>query len=307
MDICYKCQSQKSLLTGCLHQFCESCFKAFVFESLLINPYTPISCPECGIIVPKPSLYSLFGGIENYSKIHNGYEKFDCVLCYQEKLIKDSIFIGCEHLYCKECVQMYISEKVRINDFEDGISCPECSQFIEDDVLAQVLSLEEFKMYKKILKAKASLVKNKPQVYRWCMVCDRCVIIKLDSPEFYCRTCQVSFCARCKQAVHTGECDLVDFETDQIKVSELTKSEVPEDIFKCPICLNAVFLDKGCKAIKCPWPACKNTIFCVLCGEILDIKEHFSHYSKEGPFGSTCNTTDKRNTDEKKTPNSPNS
>ena len=294
MEACFMCQSpvSVSVSSGCSHQYCDGCFKSLTLESLANDPYKIISCPECGISMPKQSLYTLFGGVNNYSAIHNGFEKFDCSLCYLEKLIKDSIYIGCEHLYCRTCVNMYVGEKARTNDFEEGISCPECDHFIEDEVLREVLTRSEFEMFKKVLKAKNSSVKVVPQVYRWCLFCDKCVIADSDSTEYFCIRCQKNFCIRCKEIVHASECRAVDFDSDKIRASFKPDTVVPEDIAKCPICLNAVSLNKGCNALRCPWPCCKSTIFCVLCNNVLDIKDHFSHYSKEGPFGKTCNFLD---------------
>ena len=289
---CFLCQSPTTIISDCSHQYCDGCLKSLIFESLATDPYKAISCTECGFFMPKQSLYALFGGVYNYSAIQNGYEKFDCSLCYLEKLIKDSIYIGCEHLYCRSCVEMYVGEKVRTNEFEEGICCPECDNFIEDEILRVVLKKGEFEMYKKVLKAKINSVKVLPQVYRCCLFCHNFVIVESGITEYFCLRCQKNFCIRCKQAVHTGECEEVDFESDKIRASLTPDPDVPEDIAKCPICLNAVSLNRGCNALKCPWPCCKSTIFCILCNNVLDIKDHFSHYSKEGPFGKTCNSLD---------------
>ena len=72
---------------------------------------------------------------------------------------------------------------------------------------------------------------------------------------------------------------------------------IAKNFTKCPKCKTPVEKESGCNFMKCRWPGCKDSYFCLLCNKALtvidkQINDHYTHYRLSGPFGKTCNTMD---------------
>ncbi|CAG9334616.1 unnamed protein product [Blepharisma stoltei] len=114
-----------------------------------------------------------------------------------------------------------------------------------------------------------------------CPFCEWSLEISTASRYEVCKNveCNRTFCPQCNQIPHPDKsCSKKDSER---------KVTVPYDP-KCPICLAEFIKEEGCNFLWCP-NTCAKTCFCLICGTHIARCEYFTHYTKSGPFGNTCN------------------
>jgi hypothetical protein len=247
------------------------CIKNITHSTLFQDPYLPINCPICQTNYPRELLILAFGGPASFSSIHNSYEKFDCELCLSEKRLKDSTYTFCEHLFCTDCLILYISTSIESILFEDSITCPACPTIIEDEIIFKIIPRSLFNSYKAIQKAKQNFLNDINPIYRSCPLCSRFTECEEGDLKYFCKWCKEEFCFQCKKSVHEGKCEPVGFEEDKKLLGSPEEFKVDGSFINCPICNGAILLEGGCNVMKCPWGKCRNTLFCVLCRQVLDV------------------------------------
>ena len=271
MSQCSQCDSTNNLYFCCKHHFCKICLTQLTHSTFRQDPYLQVKCPLCTEPIPIETLVKVFEGHGNFQTLHNGYEKFDCSLCLTEKRINESTYTFCDHLYCTDCLALYITNCIDLILFEDSICCPECPSMIEDEIILTLVGKSLFNSYTNIKKAKQDFTKSVKFILRLCPNCNRFVECEEGASKFECIKCNLELCFRCKLPVHEGNCEMVGLEEEKNKLKCIEEVEINAKYVNCPICNSAILLEGGCNAMKCPWGGCKNTIFCVLCRKVLDV------------------------------------
>ena len=271
MSQCSQCNSIDNLYICCEHNLCKVCITQITHSTFSQDPYLKVKCPLCAEPIPLEILKKVFGGPENFQVLHNGYEKFDCALCYSEKRINESTYTFCDHLYCTDCLILHITNCIDLILFEDSIICPECPSIIEDEIILKLVGKSLFTSYQNIKKAKQNFSNSIDFIFRLCPSCNRFIECEEGASKYKCLKCNIELCFRCKLPVHEGFCEVVGLEEDRKKLERNEELVINEKYVNCPICNSAILLEGGCNAMKCPWGGCKNTIFCVLCRKVLDV------------------------------------
>ena len=280
-NICEICKTLPGKQINCLHIYCNQCLLSWSKSVIEENPYANVSCKFCNEIILLDIIANVFGGMLEYSLFQNSQELNLCMICLQNKKIKEFIMLNCDHWYCRECFKAYLNYKVDSGDFENiGIACPECEEIISEIIIQENSSESDYLSYTKLMKVKNavedSTIKN---IKRWCLICNECTNVTINDYKFDCYTCRKSYCARCKQELHDGTCDYVDKEKDEVRENNIIAQVTlidrvlleGEQFLQCPLCKVLILKEQGCNFLKCPWPKCK-TFFCSICGKILTVK-----------------------------------
>lgn len=279
--ICRVCGENSGIILNCSHGYCSSCLVNLCKEQISEHCYEPIKCQFCHEIIEISYVFEVFGGKNKYSVFHNTQELFNCELCMTDKKIMNSCSFECGHFFCKECIFVYFDYKIDSTEFgPQGITCPECSEVIPLDVIKGIVGETIIAQYSYLLKVKNKPLDKGKRIMRWCLVCQNCCTLSEFEREMICYTCNQRYCSRCKKETHEQmDCDYFEIDQDQEKQRKVEGSkdfirflEDQNRGFICPNCNESVAIEKGCNFILCPWPGCKNTCFCTLCGKILTVK-----------------------------------
>ena len=69
--------------------------------------------------------------------------QFECKICFETYLKSDCFIFNCNHMYCRDCIQEYLTSQINDGQTEE-FKCPDtnCDVFATDDLVEQVLDIE---------------------------------------------------------------------------------------------------------------------------------------------------------------------
>mmetsp|Transcript_12344 Transcript_12344/g.13658 ORF Transcript_12344/g.13658 Transcript_12344/m.13658 type:complete len:491 (+) Transcript_12344:30-1502(+) len=189
-------------------------------------------------------------------------ETIECPICIDDVKMEDAYMFDCGHSYCRECLDMYVKEKINQNDVLD-LCCPhpECDSEIPHNHLKELVDTETFDRYDE-LALKAAL--NRDPNCRWCPSCGDAIIGDPQYRRLRCYSCSHEFCFECNEDFHVGTCE--DFQKWKVEnglVDEKYVEWADENTRKCPKCKSRIQKNSGCNHMTCG--NC-NYQFCWLCG-----------------------------------------
>lgn len=191
----------------------------------------------------------------------------ECKICFN---YDPEISFDCDHTYCTNCIEDYISTKV--NDLEYEIKCPDyyCNEYIPYNFINDTCS------NRIVEKLDRNIVRH--TVYdsynlKFCPKCDT-VCEKDYNDTVTCGNCDYVFCYLCgykKDYDHECNLDLIDDIAEALDVND-------DEVKACPKCGIIIHLYEGCHCIKCF--NCRYK-FCWNCLELdKDIDDRDKHYQK---------------------------
>lgn len=307
-----KCAKEINVSLNCGHNYCNFCILALIKENLNKDPFSLIRCGLCHSIIPDSILHSAFYGkkyfVEYQQQVIDNTilcPKFSCQICLAEITVSEGITLSCDHRFCKSCISGYLTEKIKNFEVtEKDLVCPQCDKPIAGEYMETGNSNQEVIGNYELIKAcvseelfekyvhvtiKAYKSEEDDLIMKWCFNCEFGCLIHINDKEFFCPNCNAKYCPRCNQKhLIRGACNNQDFYLDKLM----------KDMSKCPNCNELVSKVSGCNFLQCCWPTCKDVNFCAICWKRLKViymqkEQHFSHYRRTGPFGITCNTTDR--------------
>ena len=138
-----------------------------------------------------------------------------CSICFEEREL--SSIPGCEHYFCKECINGYIMATISMNintENEIKIKCLEgnCESHLTDKTIEHYLTSEEYSHYQNI-QNKKNILRDKNK--KLCPTVDCTGILERKqelneekSQKIACNICEHDFCFDCLRAFHEGSsCD----------------------------------------------------------------------------------------------------
>ncbi|CAG9318423.1 unnamed protein product [Blepharisma stoltei] len=215
-----------------------------------------------------------------------------CPICMSKQ--SDFIKLDCSDIFCLACINLVLVNYLDTGKvFAEEIACPECKAMIPDTIVNKHITADQQQKIKDLrvsLKAQKLVAEGKAI---HCPVPD-CKGFGYIFPEDLvtaCSECKAGVCIPCKRGSHPG---LTCEEYEKVNPEEnLNDMLLSRNWKRCPNCGSAVEREDGCNFITCTSPVCRGEkALCNLCGKSLVEAQHFSHFQKEGPFGTTCNTLD---------------
>jgi len=228
---------------------------------------------------------------------------FDCEVCFITKQgLRCAKIASCDHVYCRECLSVYLKTKVTDGEVTK-MECPTCSTIIQPSLIRELLSVDDFSRYDKLL-LQRTLEGMMDITYCPLPSCGCATVQEPDSSMAQCPRCSFSFCVLCKHSWHgMGPCkllpqDLKDLhevwgtldEAEKITVGkqyggrrklELAFEEyeslkwVDKNSKQCPVCTAHIQKTDGCNKMTCT--KCMNN-FCWLCDTHLPKHNPYSHF-----------------------------
>lgn len=237
-----------------------------------------------------------------------------CEICSNYYDAEQCKTLTCNHFFCKTCLHNFCKNHIFS---KENILCPKqsCSEEINYCLMKEILTFEEFNKYDEFITFKdLKTEKNEKKVE--CPNCKIAFFVWEQADFFKCAKCAEQFCVKCLANWNSHENKVCSFdvgknlkEKDQ-KNLELTMEKLNNDkIFKkCPVCKILIEKVGTCNSMQCSSEICqKKTIFCFLCGEILNKTNFSTHYIENNHYETCVNSINKANTFAEKRKNSENS
>lgn len=228
---------------------------------------------------------------------------FDCEVCFVAKQgSKCARISDCEHVYCRECLSSYLKTKIGDGDVTK-IECPTCSSAIQPPLIKELVSLDDFNRFDKLL-LQRTLEGMSDITYCPRPTCGCATVRESDSNMGQCPRCSFCFCVLCRQTWHgVAPCkllpgDLKDLHKTWESLDEAErkllssqyggqkKLEVAFQEFesqqwvevnakRCPCCSSKIQKTEGCNKMTCT--QCMRH-FCWLCDSLLPKHDPYSHF-----------------------------
>ncbi|KAK7411810.1 hypothetical protein VNO78_03251 [Psophocarpus tetragonolobus] len=206
---------------------------------------------------------------------------FVCEICAETKRGLDAFSIaGCCHVYCKECVGLYIESKVEENVVNIGCPVPRCRGLLEAEDCREILAPGVLERWGKALCEAVICAEEK----FYCPFADCSALLIRGSEdeirESECPNCRRLFCAMCRVPWHTGiPCEeFQKLNADETQNEDIMLMNLANQMMwkRCPTCMFYVAKSHGCMYIKC---RC-GTAFCYNCGSLNLTSSHCCPYCR---------------------------
>lgn len=196
-----------------------------------------------------------------------------CLICFDTELNdENSLKLPCGHIFCKACLDHYLSEKIN-NALVEHIKClmAGCVKPIEESTIKQIVNEMQYKKYMKF-KKRATYLSNIKNGLIPCVFpdCEEWLPYQEGDSQFVRCNYGHEFCAVCKQLPHPKK------KCKNVEIERITKNN--QKIKPCPKCFNLIEKIDGCNHITCS--LCKYE-FCWLCSKKYT-SYHFSMFNVSG-------------------------
>ncbi|KAK1134306.1 hypothetical protein K0M31_012083 [Melipona bicolor] len=236
-------------------------------------------------------------------KIEFESNHFLCIICFDEYCGKQCTKLkNCSHVYCKNCIQQYITMKIKENNVKD-ITCPNlsCNLDITRDEIKKFCP-ELFQKYENTL---LHITLNTMRDVIFCprISCQYPLIKNDDDTLAICSKCDYTFCTYCNKVYHGVEPCAMSLNSTLKLIEEYEKSNkdkkkllqakygrkqlqivvekyltteyLKENSKACPNCSTMIEKIDGCNKMTCSY--CK-VCFCWLCGVHITTKNAYDHF-----------------------------
>lgn len=168
--------------------------------------------------------------------------------------------LNCDHFFCVPCLKAHLETFLtdRRNEIHRGIPCFKCSGLVNDNMIEDLLTKEQFDKYNEIMLQNSTTE---------CPNCKNIFISDVD--KINCNQCNYYFCIICKKKAENCDC------SDGIPLGVN-----PEDLSACPGCRSLYTKDDKCDHVKCQKSTCLLE-FCFLCSALREpTMVHGNHYHR---------------------------
>lgn len=228
---------------------------------------------------------------------------FDCQVCFLVKQGSKCVQISdCNHVYCRECLSLFIKTKIGDGDVTK-IECPSCDSVIQPPLIKDLISTEDFDRFDKLL-LQRTLEGMSDIVYCPRLSCGCATVKETDSNMAQCPRCSFCFCVLCRQTWHgimpckllPGDLKILHETWENIDEAERnhlalmyggrkklehafqeleSNKWVQHNAKGCPSCFAKIQKSEGCNKMTCT--QCMK-YFCWLCDALLPKNDPYSHF-----------------------------
>lgn len=133
--------------------------------------------------------------------------EFKCRVCLEAFMENDGVFPlrGCEHVFHKECLQLYVKSQMDMG--KCPAICPDakCGKELNEDDLKQLLNKDDLEKYHTLAFRRA--LEIQPDI-SWCPTvnCNYAFFFEDDKgTDFRCEVCKKQYCLNCRVPYHRGQ------------------------------------------------------------------------------------------------------
>ncbi|CAK9171164.1 unnamed protein product [Ilex paraguariensis] len=151
------------------------------------------------------STFRTISSIRSYERGESSWTS--CVICTDEKPTGTMIANNeCDHFFCKDCITMYIAEKLQQEDIQADMKCPQskCKEFLERRFVLQFVPEEMKDQWRSAIR-EASALASQRVIY--CPF-EHCQGMFFDDGRGFliraCPNCWKIFCVQCRVSWHMG-------------------------------------------------------------------------------------------------------
>jgi hypothetical protein len=244
----------------CDHSFCRSCA-----SSIEAMHQQSKDCPLCERRSARMSSRVSLRRLVVNEPLHDSSRQ--CPICMNKIAIDNIRTLDCDHFYCTSCLTEHITWKIKENDLNEGLKCPQCPVVIEGNIVEDLITDELF------FKFNYFSIKRMYNVIS-CVMCKN-EFVSGDARNVQCPGCKYQFCTECIEKAHKGNCK--DWMIEKA-VKEL--EETGEEVSQCPGCHHPYLKDEKCDHVKCINSKCLAE-FCFECACLrLPTLHHGNHYHR---------------------------
>ncbi|KAI8908499.1 hypothetical protein EDD86DRAFT_207829, partial [Gorgonomyces haynaldii] len=215
---------------------------------------------------------------------------FVCDICCNDDPELETLALGCNHRFCKDCYEHYLTMKIAEEGESRRISCPaDCRVIVGRETIKMMVKPKVFEKYEQLLLR--TYVDDRDYL-KWCPYpnCEYCVECKvgpnkLDEivPTVICRSGH-RFCFGCGVKDHQpSTCHLVKLWLKKCADDSETANWIAANTKECVKCGSTIEKNGGCNHMTCK--KCK-TEFCWVC---------LGPWSEHGTQWYNCNRYDEKN------------
>ncbi|KAF7732490.1 hypothetical protein EC973_003235 [Apophysomyces ossiformis] len=214
---------------------------------------------------------------------------FMCMICCSDGPEMETVSLSCDHRFCKDCYQQYVSQKICMEGETRRIECPQdkCNVVVDSKLVRLLMDNKTFLKFEALLNH--SYVNDK-RYLRWCPApdCENAIECHIPHnvftsvvPTVRC-LCGYSFCFGCGSADHQPiVCFLVKKWLQKCKEDSETAHWISVHTKECPSCQASIEKNGGCNHMTCK--KCREE-FCWVCMGL---------WSKHVTTSYNCNRFDK--------------
>ena len=176
----------------------------------------------------------------------------ECGICLILKPSELVAVANCDHVFCLDCLKIYVSTKIINQGVVQGIQCPDanCNIFIDEDLMPELLTGSGAQMKCQRLIINRFVDCN--VFLCWCPQagCDNIIQAYSRETRLVKCSCDIHFCFSCRQDWHYPlECDVLKHWTSLLGWSNPWLKGV---IKSCPKCGIPIEKNGGCRYVHCP-------------------------------------------------------
>jgi len=187
-------------------------------------------------------------------------DKYNCTICFCEYEIKDFAFLRCMHGFCRSCLEMMITTKVKEGKLQN-LYCPNIDdegsnckhQLTHEEVRLFIGQQDLFNKYER-LQLQQTL--NQTEDCRWCPRpgCETAMFGDKSTPMMTCPKCEMKFCFNCKTSEwHPGTtCEMFQkWKMENSQADAKFENWKNKNTAPCPKCKSNIEKNGGCMHMTC--------------------------------------------------------
>jgi hypothetical protein len=187
-------------------------------------------------------------------------DKYNCAICFCEYDVKDFAFLSCMHGFCRSCLKMLITTKVKDGKLQ-YLYCPNiddkgnnCKHRMTHEEIR--LFIGEDELFRKYERLQLHQTLNQTEDCRWCPRpgCETAMFGDKLTPMMTCPKCGMKFCFNCKTSEwHLGTtCDkFQQWKKENSQADAKFESWKSKNTLPCPKCKSSIEKNGGCMHMTC--------------------------------------------------------
>lgn len=191
----------------------------------------------------------------------------DCEICLRDLPSSMMTGLACDHRFCTECWNFYLTTKIMEEGMGQTISCAAhgCDILVDDQTVMKLLSDPKVKLKYQHLITNSFVECNR--LLRWCPQpeCNNAIKVQyVDTQPVTC-SCGHTFCFSCGENWHDPvKCHLLKRWQKKCDDDSETSNWIAANTKECPRCSVTIEKDGGCNHMVCKNQNCKAD-FCWVC------------------------------------------